>query len=599
MNRIHSFILSISTAIFLTACGGGGGDSSSNSGTSVTGTLIDNAVSGIKYINGDKTGYTDSEGKFPYTSGLVEFYLGDIKIGEINSMTPDGKVFIQDIVGVDRTNVSDAEVLKIASLLQGLDSDPSTDEIEIPRSSFDKFVGVGKTLDELDVNTFLTDNSFAPRSEKEVIEHLTNSLKQFKEIDDTKAPTLVSSSITNGSTGVSNNPSIVLTFSEDIPKKYISSQYFTLSDTEIGITSTSNVVTITTNSNLAYSQSYELTVSSDIKDFSGNSLSNEGGNTGIIIEFSVQAEPDTTPPVITSSSIIRVDENQTNAFTITATDESDITYSISGSDSSAFDINTSTGVVTFKVAPDYETKALYTVMAIASDTSANSHHQTVDISINDVNEIIPDTTAPILSSTNKTFRTIVGTSLSYESVTATDNKDDVAVSSYEVVDFNTAGIYEIEYSATDSSSNKSSIIHTYEVYDIVNSSITGKTWLDRNIGAKEVCNDISNIYNCVGDYFQWGRSSDGHEKTSSPISTSYSGPLATTLYNLDNTFIRSDSDWVIGDVDNDGSLRSDFWSKTDGSAVCPSGFRIPKNEELRFELRTADIRVNTSSMYSM
>ena len=40
-----------------------------------------------------------------------------------------------------------------------------------------------------------------------------------------------------------------------------------------------------------------------------------------------------------------------------------LTYSLSGTDASAFDIS-STGVITFKTAPDYETKSEYNIDVI-------------------------------------------------------------------------------------------------------------------------------------------------------------------------------------------------------------------------------------------
>ena len=70
---------------------------------------------------------------------LVEFYLGDIKLGSLSSIPSDKNVFIQDILGIDRTDTSNAKVLKIASLFQSLDSDNSTDEIEIKEDDFNKF----------------------------------------------------------------------------------------------------------------------------------------------------------------------------------------------------------------------------------------------------------------------------------------------------------------------------------------------------------------------------------------------------------------------------------------------------------------------------
>ena len=42
----------------------------------------------------------------------------------------------------------------------------------------------------------------------------------------------------------------------------------------------------------------------------------------------IKDKPDTTPPIITSASGFNVNENQTGAFTIVATDDSAISYSL-------------------------------------------------------------------------------------------------------------------------------------------------------------------------------------------------------------------------------------------------------------------------------
>jgi hypothetical protein len=74
-------------------------------------------------------------------------------------------------------------------------------------------------------------------------------------------------------------------------------------------------------------------------------------------------------PVITTTDV-SVDENQKAAFTVTATDiDGDaLSYTFEGGvDDSSFDMNASTGVVTFKIAPDYERKDSYQVSVGASD----------------------------------------------------------------------------------------------------------------------------------------------------------------------------------------------------------------------------------------
>lgn len=75
-----------------------------------------------------------------------------------------------------------------------------------------------------------------------------------------------------------------------------------------------------------------------------------------------------------------------------------------------------------------------------------------------------DTTPPVLSSSDKTFTTTVGTPLTLETVTASDNKDgSVTVNQTGNVDFNTAGTYKITYTAKDSAGNTASTTHTYVV----------------------------------------------------------------------------------------------------------------------------------------
>jgi hypothetical protein len=39
---------------------------------------------------------------------------------------------------------------------------------------------------------------------------------------------------------------------------------------------------------------------------------------------------------------------------------------------------------------------------------------------------------------------------------------------------------------------------------------TGKVWLDRNLGARQVCTSSTDAA-CFGDLYQWGRAKDGHE----------------------------------------------------------------------------------------
>jgi predicted small lipoprotein YifL len=95
---------------------------------------------------------------------------------------------------------------------------------------------------------------------------------------------------------------------------------------------------------------------------------------------------DTNAPIFTSPATVAVAENQTSAITLKATDESTITYGLKGGDAYKFNIDSTTGVVTFKTAPDFETKDTYSFTATATDSAGNEATQIVTINIIDLPE---------------------------------------------------------------------------------------------------------------------------------------------------------------------------------------------------------------------
>jgi len=114
-------------------------------------------------------------------------------------------------------------------------------------------------------------------------------------------------------------------------------------------------------------------------------FSDELNTTSQEIEISVSNINDNNP-IITSSDTFIVEENQTAVATLTASDEDndDLTFSISGGDSSVLDI-TESGVLTFKEAPNFEAKNTYSITASVSD-GTNSASQGLVINISNVNE---------------------------------------------------------------------------------------------------------------------------------------------------------------------------------------------------------------------
>ncbi|RZV43871.1 MAG: cadherin repeat domain-containing protein, partial [Acidimicrobiales bacterium] len=95
-------------------------------------------------------------------------------------------------------------------------------------------------------------------------------------------------------------------------------------------------------------------------------------------------------PVLAAISNPTVAENQTGTtIDASATDpqgDTGLVFSLTGADAGALSIDSSTGVVTFNAAPDFETKTSYSINVVVTDPQGNSDSQAVTITISDVAE---------------------------------------------------------------------------------------------------------------------------------------------------------------------------------------------------------------------
>ena len=112
------------------------------------------------------------------------------------------------------------------------------------------------------------------------------------------------------------------------------------------------------------------------------------------------------------------------------------------------------------------------------------------------------------------------------------------------------------------------------VVDVTNPA-TGKTWMDRNLGASQVAASSTDA-NSFGDLYQWGRRSDGHQcRNSSTI-----GALSSTDRPTHGGFILATSspdDWR-------SPQNTNLWQGVSGvNNPCPSGYRLPTEIELNAE----------------
>jgi len=210
-----------------------------------------------------------------------------------------------------------------------------------------------------------------------------------------------------------------------------------------------------------------------------------------------------------------------------------------------------------------------------------------------------DTTGPVITITGGNTATVVQNATYTDAgATATDDVDGtVTMTTTGTVDTSTIGDYTLTYTATDAAGNSATatrtvtvevftITHNGTTYGTATSPYTGKVWLDRNLGAAQVCTSFNDTA-CYGDYYQWGRNSDGHQDSTSSASPTQAADVNTT----GSSFIIGSSDWA--SVDGVGTTRTANWSATDGSSVCPVGFRVPTLAELQAE--TLDNGVTNSA----
>lgn len=104
---------------------------------------------------------------------------------------------------------------------------------------------------------------------------------------------------------------------------------------------------------------------------------------------------------------------------------------------------------------------------------------------------------------------------------------------------------------------------------------TGKTWMDRNLGASQVATSSSDE-EAYGDLYQWGRGTDGHEKRTAGSTTTLSSTdtpdHSDFIMNPDSPF-----DWRVPQNDN-------LWQGVNGvNNPCPSGYRLPTESEWAVE----------------
>ena len=314
------------------------------------------------------------------------------------------------------------------------------------------------------------------------------------DLDDT-APVITDS--TSGSSDVNENQTAVTSFTAD------ESVTWSLSGTDSGLFAISSSGVLT----FASAPDYENPADADTNnDYQLNIIATDAASNATTLAYQVNVlDLDDTAPVITDSTSgsSDVNENQTAVTSFTA-DES-VTWSLSGTDSGLFAISSS-GVLTFASAPDYENPADadtnndYQLNIIATDAASNATTLAYQVNVLDLDDTSNiDSTAPVISVTSGTDTVELGATWTDAGATA-DGGETVTTSGS--VDTSTVGTYTITYSATDASGNTGSETRTVTVVDTTapvvtvtgDTSVTvelGSTYSDAGATATDLSGDVT------------------------------------------------------------------------------------------------------------
>ena len=276
--------------------------------------------------------------------------------------------------------------------------------------------------------------------------------------------------------------------------------------TDSGATAFDNIdgnitANISVKSNVNTSLSGTYTVTYDVNDTAGNQAIQ------VIRTVDVTILPFVITSTAPSNSVIEC-KSVSDYTVITAHGLGTVSYTLSGTDASYFDLNSTTGVVKMLEIPEFNTKASYTYTVTATDSTGGRQ-------------------------------------------------------AVQTVDYNVSKFF---------------ITHNGLEYGCMINKKTKRVWLDKNLGATQVCTNATDSA-CYGNYFQWGREADGHQFITSGTTSTLENNIAVHS----SRFVNNDTTWLNSNLDDSGSIRQDNWSKTDGSSICPVGFRVPNETEFTEE----------------
>ena len=109
--------------------------------------------------------------------------------------------------------------------------------------------------------------------------------------------------------------------------------------------------------------------------------------------------------------------------------------------------------------------------------------------------------------------------------------------------------------------------------------VTGRIWMDRNLGATRVATSSTDSQ-AFGDLYQWGRRPDGHQCRNSPTTTVISSVEQPNHGDFIISPNSSPWDWLV-------PQNANLWQGVNGiNNPCPTGYRLPTSAEYNTEKAT-------------
>ena len=326
-------------------------------------------------------------------------------------------------------------------------------------------------------------------------------------------------------------------------------------------------------------------------------ITNDGGNTGtggphMVVNFvQIDITPVNDSPVITSdgggaTASVLVNENSTGVTTVVATDADlpaqTLTFSIvGGADAAAFDVDSSTGVLTFISAPDFENPAdfgadnTYDVVVQVSDGNLGMDTQSIAVTVTNVADgirVTPISVVPIggetLVNTNIVDNQTINPNVA-QAIATDANGNYVVVWTSNLQDGSLYGIYAQRFNAQGIAQGAEFLINTTTADNQINPAVAMDT------AGNFVVTWSSNLqdgdgYGVYAQRFDAAGVSQGSEFQVHTTTVGGQGTPAIAMAN-DGRFVIA---WSSGGQDPDGSTGI-YAQRFDASGVAQgSEFRV-------------------------